>query len=258
MLVRPLWDMWLFPARRSEAMQCWSTSVMVHILHCPYLCLGLPLVLQVLVRFGADITTPTGSGSGPLHAAAYMGHVDVVGFLVQMGSPVNRRRKVVCGSPCWATRAHRAAQRGADKGPCGVIGVQGTPPGHRGVGGKRRARILQVHGSTPQPNTGTSPKNFHYRNFATYSVFATYSETGKICKNGGKWVQMCHFSETEWENDDKPPKKRWKLVVSVLMGHRASVILGNGRRKNGGKCGKLGKNMAEVGDIWGGGGCMQS
>ena len=40
-----------------------------------------------------------------------------------------------------------------------------------------------------------------------------YSETEKIWENGGEWVKMCRFGKTERDNGDKPPPKRWKMVV---------------------------------------------
>ena len=69
----------------------------------------------------------------------------------------------------------------------------------------------------------------------------------------GEDVFFLFFWKTEWQNGDKPPPKRRKMVVFSPTGTWGGGKLGDGQRKNGGKRGELGKNRAEVADTWGGG-----
>ena len=68
---------------------------------------------------------------------------------------------------------------------------------------------------------------------------------GKVGESGEKWgamgeyVSFFFFQETEWENGDKPPLRRWKVVVFSLVGHRGWVYWAMAG-------GKLGKNFADI------------
>ena len=60
---------------------------------------------------------------------------------------------------------------------------------------------------------------------------------GEMWENGGKWVRMCRFWQTEWENGDKQAPKKVKNGGFLCYGTVGGGMLGDGWRKNGGKWG---------------------
>ena len=96
--------------------------------------------------------------------------------------------------------------------------------------------MLSTKQGTEIPTTGSLPEDYS-------KIWGSMEKWGEM----GEYVSFC---QTEWGNGDKPPKKRWIMVVFSAIGTRGTgggVCWAMARRIMGGNGGNGGE-MVENGE----------